>query len=187
VELKHEESLILAAKRGDEQALGTLYDAYVDRIYRYIFYRVDNAEVARDLTADVFLRVVEGLPNYEYRSVPFVAWLYRIAHARVVDHFRQASKAQEQEAIENIELSAEDDMDSSLMKAYHQEKVHAAIKQLTPEQQQVVLLRFVEGYNLQKTAEALGKTIGAIKLMQHRALRTLSKELKNQGIVFDQT
>ncbi len=187
MDLKQDESLIIAAQRGDEQALGTLYDAYVDRVYRYVFYRVDSAELARDLTADVFLRVVEGLPNYEYRSIPFIAWLYRIAHARVVDHFRQASRVFEQEAIDNVELSAEDDLDSSLMKAYHQEKVHDAIKQLTPEQQQVVLLRFVEGYNLQKTADALGKTIGAIKLMQHRALRTLSRELKNQGIVFDQT
>ena len=187
MDVKQEEALIIAAQHGDEQALGALYDAYVDRIYRYIFYRVDGAEPARDLTADVFLRVVEGLPSYEYRSIPFVAWLYRIAHARVVDHFRQSSRVLDQEVIENVELSTEDDMDSSLMKAYHERKVRDAIKQLTPEQQQVVLLRFVEGYNLQKTAEALGKTIGAIKLMQHRALRTLSKELKNQGIVFDQT
>jgi RNA polymerase sigma-70 factor, ECF subfamily len=186
VELKQERQLILAAQRGDEQALGRLYDAYVDRIYRYIFYRVSNQETAEDLTSDVFLRVVEGLPGYQDREVPFLAWLYRIAHARLIDYYRQTNRRGSHQDIESVNLQLEDDLDGVLMTAYHQEKVREALRSLTDDQQRVVHLRFMEGYNLQETADALGKTVGAVKVMQHRALESLSRALSKQGIVYEQ-
>jgi RNA polymerase sigma-70 factor (ECF subfamily) len=186
VELKQERHLILAAQRGDEQALGRLYDAYVDRIYRYILYRVNDSETAEDLTSDVFLRVVEGLPTYQDRDVPFLAWLYRIAHARLIDHYRQTTRRGPHQDIESVNVHLDDDLDGVLMTTYHQDKVREAMRSLTAEQQQVIVLRFMEGNNLQETADALGKTVGAVKVMQHRALESLSRALIKQGVEYEQ-
>ncbi len=180
-----EQRLIYAAQHGDEQAFSALYNAYVDPIYRYIMLRVNHTEVAQDLTADVFLRVVEGLPSYEYRGLPFLAWVYRIAQARVMDSFRQASHPVETPVHEALNLSIEDDIDGALMAAEQRAKVQAALGALTPEQQQVICLRFTEGYDLQTTAALLGKTVGAVKLLQHRALRALSKALQDHDTTSD--
>jgi RNA polymerase sigma-70 factor, ECF subfamily len=186
VELKREQGLIRAAQNGSEQALGEIYDAYVDKIYRYLLYRVDCAETAQDLTAEVFLRVVEGLGGYQDRDVPVLAWLYRIAYARLIDYYRDTNRIGKQQSIETIDVSQDDDLDGVLMSAYHQETVREALRLLTAEQQQVVQLRFMEGYSLQQTADALGKTIGAVKVLQHRALEALSRVLNKRGVVYEQ-
>ncbi len=180
-----ERKLIRAAQGGSEQALGELYDAYVDKIYRYLLYRVDCAETAQDLTAEVFLRVVEGLGEYQDREVPLLAWLYRIAYTRLIDHYRDARRTGRHDDIETADLSHEDDLDGVLMSAYHQEAVREAMRALTAEQQQVVQLRFMEGHSLQKTADMLGKSIGAVKVLQHRALESLSRVLNKRGIVYE--
>ena len=183
---KTEQKLILAAQRGDEQAFGELYNAYVHDIYRYVLYRVGNSELAQDLTAEVFLRVVEGLSGYQNRQLPLLAWLYRIAYARLIDHYRDTNRLAKHQSIETMDLSLDDDLDGVLMTSYHQETVRNALRMLTPEQQQVVQLRFMEGYSLQKTAESLGKTIGAVKVLQHRALESLSRVLNKRGVVYEQ-
>lgn len=92
---QREQALIRAAQRGDQNAFAALYRAYVDKIYRYIFFRVESTQTAEDLTAEVFLRMVEGLPNYEDRNTPLLVWLYRIAHARVIDHYRRYRRTAE--------------------------------------------------------------------------------------------
>ncbi len=178
---KREQSLIQSAQRGDAQAFAELYRAHVDQIYRYIQYRVDNTTIAEDLTADVFVRALEGLSGYEDRSNPWLAWLYRIAHARVVDHYRRVQRTGEHEDLEDLELGTEDDLDSSLMSTYESSAVQLALGTLTDDQQQVIMLRFVEGYSLEKTAELMDKTTGAIKALQHRALQSLSRALNRQG------
>ena len=178
MELHQEQALIQAAQQGDEQAFGALYNACVDSVYRFIYYRVNSDEVAQDLTADVFLRVVEGMPGYEYRGIPFLAWVYRIAQARVMDFFRQARHTVEQQVFEDLNLSTEDDFGGALEADDQHARLQTAIRDLTPEQQQVIFLRFTEGYDLQMTAKLLGKTVGAVKVMQYRALRALSKTLK---------
>jgi RNA polymerase sigma-70 factor, ECF subfamily len=186
VDLKREQNLIRAAQGGSDQALGEIYDAYVDKIYRYMLYRVDSPDTAQDLTAEVFLRVVEGLPGYQDRKLPMLAWLYRIAYARLIDHYRDTNRVGKHQSLESVDLSLEDDLDGVLMTAYHQETVREALRMLTAEQQQVVQLRFMDGYSLQKTADMLGKTIGAVKVLQHRALESLSRVLNKRGIVYEQ-
>jgi RNA polymerase sigma-70 factor (ECF subfamily) len=185
VELKKEQKLIRAAQKGDESAVADLYNAYADKIYRYFFYRVDSREVAEDLASEVFLRFVEGLAAYQDRNVPLLAWLYQIAHARLVDHYRQKPTLSTDENYESLEFSIEDDMDSELMITYQQEKVQTALRNLKDDQRQVLVLRFIEGYNLQQTAEALGKTIGAIKVIQYRALQSLNRTLVQQGMAYE--
>ncbi len=182
---KTEQKLIQAAQRGDEQAFGELYNAYVHDIYRYILYRVGNSELAQDLTAEVFLRAVEGLVRYQDRQVPLLAWLYRIAHARVVDHYRHAQRVGQEDDIEAVDLMVDDDLDSDLMMSFHQQKIREAIYKLPTDQQQVIVLRFIEGYNVQQTADALGKTPGAVKMIQRRALQAMNMELSRQGIDID--
>jgi len=185
VDLKHEQKLIRAAQKGDENAVGELYNLHVDKIYHYLFYRVESHEIAEDLTAEVFMRFVEGISAYQDRNVPLLAWLYQIAHARLVDHYRQKPTVDIDDAFETTQLSMEDDMDTELMKSYQQETVQAALSTLKDEQRQVLVLRFIEGYNLQQTAEVLGKSIGAVKVMQHRALQALSQLLAKQGVVYE--
>jgi RNA polymerase sigma-70 factor, ECF subfamily len=181
MDTKQEQQLIRAAQQGDESAFRELYDAYADLIYRYLSYRVNQAEVAQDLTSEVFLRMVEGLPAYEDRGLPFGAWLYRIAHARLVDYYQQCKRSGESQDIETVELSTDDDLDGALMTEYRRKKVRAALHHLTDEQQHVIILRFLEGKNLQETAEIMNKTLGAIKVVQFRALQALSRVLENEG------
>jgi RNA polymerase sigma-70 factor (ECF subfamily) len=182
---KREQKLIRAAQRGNEQAFGELYNAYVHHVYRYVMYRVNNTETAQDLTADVFLRAVEGLARYVDRQVPFLAWLYRIAHARVVDHYRRTQRVGTEENIDSVEVKVDEDLDSDLMMNYRQQKLREALNKLPGEQRQVLLLRFIEGYDIQQTADALGKTIGAVKMIQRRALQAMNMELTRQGVISD--
>ena len=179
---KREQQLIRAAQRGDEKAFGELYNAYVHDIYRYMMYRVGNAETAQDLTAEVFLRAIEGLVRYQDREIPWLAWLYRIAHARVVDHYRRTKRAGEPEDIDDVQITVDHDLDNDLMLNFHQQKLRDALRKLSQDQQQVIVLRFIEGYNIQKTAEVMGKTIGAVKMIQRRALQAMNAELTRQGI-----
>ena len=90
---KQEQDLIRAAQKGDRNAVGALYDAYADKIYRYLFFRVDDRATAEDLTAEVFLNFVEAVRTYEIGETPLIAWLYRVAHARLVDHYRKQNRA----------------------------------------------------------------------------------------------
>src|SRR5258708_3512513 len=111
VDHKREKINIEAAKRGDAEAFAELYNAYVDQIYRYVYYRVSTVAVAEDLTADVFLRVLEGLPAYEDRSMPILSWMYRIAHARALNYFRDARNRLPHEDLDVLKIRVEDDAD----------------------------------------------------------------------------
>lgn len=183
MDLQNEHKLIHAAKNGDSDAMAALYDAYVDRIYRYILYRVDNTDVARDLTSEVFLRLVRSLHSFQPRETPLLSWLYRVAHARVVDYYRRNDRAREYVSLDFLDRhpSDDDDLETDMMRNHEHQSVVAALKKLTPEQQQVILLRFSEGLDLQQTAEALGKTVGAVKVMQHRAVQALRRALVEIG------
>jgi RNA polymerase sigma-70 factor (ECF subfamily) len=182
LDLQREKTLIQAAKRGDADALGELYDAYVDRIYRYLFIRLNDRQLAEDLTADVFLRFVEGIQTYQDRDVPLFAWLYKIAHARLIDFYRRSQRIGMAAPLSETEISSDLDLDSDLIKIDREQKLSIAINRLKYDQRQVLLLRFIEGYNIEQTASALGKTIGAVKVIQHRALQALNRLLSNQDI-----
>ncbi len=181
MERQREQALIRAAQRGDQNAFAALYRAYVDRIYRYILFRVESAQTAEDLTAEVFLRMVEGLPSYEDRNMPLLVWLYRIAHARVVDHYRRYKRTAEQASLDSVEIRADLDLDSDLVSSYRADQLRIALSHLTDAQRQVVILRFIEGYNLEATAQAMNKTVDAIKALQYRALQALAAALRAQG------
>lgn len=180
---KREQKLIRNAQEGNRDAFAEIYRAYVDKIYRYVLYRVDSDVIAEDLTADIFLKVLEGLPTYEDRSVPLLVWLYRIAHARVVDHYRRQRRPVEN--IDDLEVADTLNLDGRLQQDYTIAQIRLALATLTDAQRQVIILRFIEGLNLESSARAMNKTVDAIKAMQYRALQALALALSQQGFTRD--
>jgi RNA polymerase sigma-70 factor (ECF subfamily) len=169
-----ETALVQRACRMERSAISALYRRHVQAIYRYIYYRVGDEHVAEDLTAEVFVRAIEGLPDYEPRGVPFAAWLYRIAQARVADHFRREQRT-ETVTIEQDWPSGEESPSIKAEQSFYREELQAAINKLTPDQQSVIILKFVEGLSNAEVARILGKTEGAVKSLQHRALNALHR------------
>jgi RNA polymerase sigma-70 factor (ECF subfamily) len=175
-------ALIRAAQRGDAQAFAALYRSHVDKIYRYILYRVESDVAAEDLTSEVFMRALEGLAGYECGPTPWIAWLYSIANARVIDHYRRNERLSQKEVLEETIVSVDPDLDTDIIGEFSQVVIQDALRKLNAEQQQVIVYRFIEGYSLEKTAALLGKTIGAVKTMQHRALASMTRVLQKRGI-----
>lgn len=174
--------LVERAKNRDVEAFGSLYDFYVSGIYRYTYYRVGSKEDAEDLTEEVFLKALEAIGRFTWREVPFSAWLYRIARNTVVDHFRRETR-RVQVVLEEGVMTPETTEPVTLVAAkLSQEEVQRAISRLTDDQQQVVILKFFVGLSNSDIANFIGKTEGAVKALQHRALESLSKILKgSQG------
>jgi RNA polymerase sigma-70 factor (ECF subfamily) len=176
-----EATLITRAKRGEEAAISQLYRRYAPRIYGYVASRVSDPTLAEDLTSDVFLRALEGLPRFEYRGISLGAWLYRIAHDRVADHFRKRARRRTL-PLENGMLppqnGAEPEVDANL----EGQRLKQAIGQLTADQQQVILLRFNAGLKLREAAYVMDRSIDAVKMLQWRALTKL-RDLMGQGKV----
>ncbi|MBL8156516.1 MAG: sigma-70 family RNA polymerase sigma factor [Anaerolineae bacterium] len=178
--------LLGRAQRGDRDAFAALYRANVQAIFRYIVHRVGDAALAEDFTADVFVRALKSLATYEDQGKPLVAWLYRIAHARVVDHYRRVGRRPAEDDLdEGSEVAIQPDMDQSLFRRQMAQMLRQAITGLTDEQQQVVVLRFVEGCSLEEAAQVMGKNANAIKALQHRALRSLAGRLERAGLDID--
>jgi RNA polymerase sigma-70 factor (ECF subfamily) len=174
-----EARLVERAKRGDQKAAGELYHRHVDAIYRYVYTRVRNEAVAEDLTAQVFLSMLKGLSGYTPSDKPFLAWLYRIACARTVDYWRKQQRRQEVTLDETWPANDPQpdqlvDMETDWVTAID------LLAQLTDDQQDVIILRFIGEMSLAEVAEILGKSVGAIKALQHRALASMSRLLQNQ-------
>jgi RNA polymerase sigma-70 factor (ECF subfamily) len=175
--LDGEEKLIQdAVKEGDSSAFGQLYDYYQPMIYRFVFIKVGRREEAEDITHQVFLRAWQNVRNYRHRGHPFGSWLYRIARNQVIDHYRSHKDEVSIDALDtdgaglNISqpnLSAQLDM----------ERVMAALHTLKPDYQDVIIFRFVEDLSIKEVANAMQKTEGAIKLIQHRAVEELKKKM----------
>ncbi len=144
--------------------------------------RVSDQALAEDLTAEVFLKMLEALPRYVYYGVPFVAWLYRIAHDRVVDYRRRQARRQVEELSEGLVDGRPEPEDQALGQA-ETSQIRNAMAGLRGEQQTVLQLRFIEGHSLQETARRMGKTTGAVKAMQCRALRQLARKLGNARVL----
>lgn len=171
-------ALLDRALKYDSVALGTLYDRYSNRIYNYIYRRVGDAHLAEDLTAAVFTKMLEAIRSAKPWRTSFSGWLYRIAHNCVVDHYRSWRKDSELPLEERLVADRGDPV-SALDKTLTKEHLRAAIGHLTDDQTNVVWLKFVEGLSNAEVAEILGKTEGAVKSLQHRALDALRRLLED--------
>jgi RNA polymerase sigma-70 factor, ECF subfamily len=179
--LTNEFELVRRSQRGDADAFGSLYDAYVERIYRYIYFRVAEAKLAEDITSLVFLKAWEKLDTYRAGASTFIAWLYRIAHNAVIDEYRTRKVTVRLDDTQPTEIHHEDGVDEKMDLQFESEKLRKALHELTEEQQQVLILKFVSGLNTQEIAEQLGKQPGAIRALQMRALQGLARSLEFEG------
>jgi RNA polymerase sigma-70 factor (ECF subfamily) len=174
-------SLLERAKGYDPSALSEIYDRYCARIHNYIYRRVGNAHLAEDLTAEVFVRMLQAAQSDRFARTSLSAWLYRIAHNLVVDHFRTQSQGQEQPWDERLR-AAVDDPTVALEAKLAQQGLRAALSHLTQEQQQVIVLRFGEGLTAPQIAEILDTSEGAVRALQHRALASLRRVIKRDYV-----
>lgn len=171
-----ESELITRAKAGDHSAFTQIYERYATAIYRYIYFRVGETELAEDIQAEVFLRMLEGLQRYEDRGWPISAWLYRIAHDRTVDMIRRR-RSRRHVPFDTWEGSC-DGPEHTVDTQLEHEELHQTIDDLTSEQRQVILLRFMGDLSVQEVARKMGRSEGSVKALQHRGLQSLARRLE---------
>ena len=169
--------LVDRAQQGDREALEELYLIHFDRIYSYLHVSVGNRHDAEDLTTQTFLKMLESIGKFRWRSAPFSAWLFRIAHNLAMDHFRANRRWQPQEEVPEPEPDESTSAEAGALQAIGRRSMLELIDELSPEQQQVLTLKFVFNFGNAETATILGKTEGAVKSLQHRALASLQKQL----------
>lgn len=170
------DGIIQKAKTGDREAVSQLYQLYAQKIYRYVSYRVQTDADAEDLTAEVFVKMVEGLGSYRITGAPFEAWLYRIAAARIIDYRRRARRRPQTELSEVLS-TGEKSPEERILEQQEVETLRHALSGLTDEQQNILVLRFIERKSHQEVATILGKSVSAVKSIQHRALIQLASRL----------
>lgn len=175
------ETLLEQAKAYEPGALSELYDNYAPQIYAYIYRRVGDAGTAEDLTGDVFVRMLRAIQNDRAWQDSFQGWLYRIAHNLVVDHYRRQPSTPDLELDETVILAAEEDPNRDIDQLLAREQLQQAIHLLTPDQQQVLALRFGEGLTTNETAAIVRKTAGAVEALQRRAIAALQRVLTDRG------
>jgi RNA polymerase sigma-70 factor (ECF subfamily) len=169
--------LIERAHQGDENAVASLYRRYAHMIARYVGYRVSDLAAVEDLTAEVFLQMVEALPRYRVTGAPFEAWLYRIASARVADYYRH----RERYALEELDERLDGDrtpLELDVQQGEELAELRAALGQLSVDHQTILILRFVERKSHREVAQIMDKSVRAVATAQHRALKRLAELLQ---------
>jgi RNA polymerase sigma-70 factor, ECF subfamily len=170
-------SLVVRAQAGDREALEELYLTHFDRIYSYLHLSVGNRHDAEDLTTQTFLRMLEAIGRFRWQSVPFSAWLFRIAHNLAIDHFRARRRVQPEEEVPEPPGQEESSAEQQAMELIGQAGMLTLIDRLSMEQRQVLTLKFLFGFANADVAGILDKTEGAVKSLQHRALASLQKHV----------
>jgi RNA polymerase sigma-70 factor (ECF subfamily) len=180
-EAKRVRALVDRAQKGDRDALEELYLIHFDRIYSYLHVSVGNRHDAEDLTTQTFLKMLESIGKFRWQSAPFSAWLFRIAHNLAMDHFRAARRWQPEEEPPEPDPNESTSAEAGALESIGRKSMLELIEELSPEQQQVLTLKFVFNFANAETATILGKTEGAIKSLQHRALVSLQKQLERRA------
>ncbi len=177
------DSTLIARAKEDPEQFGVLYERYVGKIYNYIYYRTSNHQDAEDLTARTFQRALKHFPRYQDRGAPFTAWLYRIAHNVVANHYRARSRRQ-LVALEDLPMltSKQPDPVAMLEKGDRQEVLLEAVRKLAPDRQQLLILKFIEQMTNAEIGQVMGRTEGAIKSLYHRTLVSLRQELASEEL-----
>lgn len=165
----------------DQAAFGFLYDRYVDRVYRYLYYRSGNHTEAEDLTELVFLKAWEAIDRFQWQGRPFLAWLYRLAHNVLIDHVRSRRPTTTLDDAEHPIDPPSESASRDLARPLDADLLARAVCHLTDEQQQVIILKFIDGLDNEQIARVLDKREGSIRALQMRALQSLRRVLERQG------
>jgi len=182
-----DDQLIALAAGGDRQSFGELYERYALRVFRHAQFLTGDPVLAEDVTAQVFLKALEAIPRYESRGVPFVAWLLRITCNMVINHRKSAKNNGHSQIPENIEatgtfFSPEDSCEVKV----DGERVWREVRKLPCDQRQVIVMRFIDDLGYPDIANVLGKTVGAVRVIQFRALANLRGMLDDELNLFRQ-
>lgn len=171
-------ALVMRAKSGDPEAFGELYDRYVTLVYRYVYYRVGGRALAEDLTSETFVRALRRVQSFTWQGKDFGAWLVTIARNLVADHFKSGRYRLE---ITTAELLGPEPVEQSpegaVLARLTNGALLEAVQRLGPEQQECIVLRFLQDLSVSETAKIMGKNDGAIKALQYRAVRSLARLL----------
>ncbi len=169
-----ERKIIEAAQAGDLNAVGSLYDAHINQVYRYAMARLGNVHDAEDVAEEIMYKMLAGLPSYQWRKVPFAAWLMRIARNEVVSFARRnGRRAHDTELPEDLVDHGNNDPAAATEKTMALEDLRKAVKLLPEAQRDVIILRFASGLSVADTAKALGKQENNVKVLQHKGMQRL--------------
>jgi RNA polymerase sigma-70 factor, ECF subfamily len=175
-------ALVDLARDGDTEAFGLLYDHYNGTVYRFLYYRVGSHALAEDLTSETFFRALRSMSGFKWQGRDFGAWLVTIARNLVADHFKSGRYRLEVTTGDVLDADREDrgpegSPEAAVVDHITNVALLTAVKQLNPEQQECIVLRFLQGFSVAETAQAMGKNEGAIKALQYRAVRALARLL----------
>ena len=171
----NELKLISLPQQGDAEAFARLYACYVERITRYVYFRVTDHELAEDITSRIFLKMLEKLDTYQVGQSPIGAWLYRMAHNAIIDHYRTKKTFISLEDVHPAEVRQEDEFEEKSDLQIKSQQLRAALQVLIEAQQRVLILKFIDGLSTQEIARQLGKLPGAVRGLQMRALRRMTR------------
>jgi RNA polymerase sigma-70 factor (ECF subfamily) len=174
--------MVADAQDGDVEAFGRIYDRYNETVFRYIYFRVGSRPLAEDLTSETFLRALRRINSFTWQGRDFGAWLVTIARNLVADHFKSGRYRLEMSTAEVLDIDREERSPEGNPEAMVCDKLTnitllQAVRELNPDQQECIVLRFLQGFSVAETAQAMQKNEGAIKALQYRAVRTLARLL----------
>lgn len=172
--------MVTAAQRGDQSALASVYEFYFPRVFRYVAARLNKTEDAEDVTEEIFLRVIDNLGSFEFRGLPFGAWVFRIARNEVVSHVRRQKVRSQTAPLSEFIPDANADHVTEVETQLTIAVVREAAEKLPEAQRQVIALRFGAGLSVAETAQALKKTENNVKVLQHKAIAKLQQMMRDK-------
>ena len=184
-DLDAEDQLTLRAHRGDKDALREIYASYYTPIYQFIRMRTDSPDTAEDLAADVFLALVDACRRGKGPQQSLRGWLFRVARHTIHDHYKGGETFTETVLDDWLPIPTDDQPESQFMRTLRIESAQEAIRQLTADQQEVLILRFGQMLSLQETADIMDKQVNAVKQLQLRALQALRRALGTLEVAHD--
>lgn len=171
-------ALVTLAQQGDAEAFGQIYDSYVDGVYRYLHYRVGSQQLAEDLTSETFLRALRRIDSFTWQGKDIGAWFVTIARNLVTDHFKSSRFRLELSTGDILDADrADDGIEDQVVERLQNAELLSAVRELKPEQQECIVLRFLQGLTVAETAEVMCRSEGAVKQLQLRAVRALARLL----------
>jgi RNA polymerase sigma-70 factor (ECF subfamily) len=180
-EVIEEWQIVKRAQNYDEDALHQLYETYYPKIYNYAFLQMGDVQAAEDLASDVMLKMLESINKYNFRGLPFGAWVFRIARNRLIDLHRRRKRRGEVDLSETLSGTLASP-ESMAERALERGQLQIALKHLTDEQRQVIVLKFIQGFDNRSVGKIMGRSEGAVKSLQHRALGALRRVLQQEPL-----
>jgi RNA polymerase sigma-70 factor (ECF subfamily) len=171
-----EKDVVSRAIKGDGEAFAQLYEEHFDKIYRYVYLRLESQSEAEDLTQEVFVKALGAIGSYKERNLPFASWLFRIAHNQVIDSLRKQGKVEKVD-LDDVDLVSESNPALIAERNIEGERLSEGVKKLSPAQREVISLRFGAELSIAEVAKVLGKSPGTVKALQYNAIVALKNML----------